>query len=321
MNRFASCKNLKDLYVAFEEGVLEYNVLTDEELDRLASVFEANLPEKVDMPDRPLTEAGYTLIWNVTVDIVESEYKKERGEGMKKAEEEVAVSTEEKVTASEKAKEFVDKSKDIIVNGSKKIAQKGGEIHKELSKISEMPNDKAEKYISENAVNILNKIKDKACSKIKGLKILIDSKYEQEESKVKFRKEQKTLEELVDVIKKTIGDDEKTLWSKFKDIVKEIAAYVLKLILKTAAIVLKVALTLAVGVIKITAVTIVTAGKTANVINKEVVKPSVKAGKKAWADHKAKKAIFDEIEDELFDEFEDEEKDMNDIKEVIDDEE
>ena len=71
-NRFLGVKTLGDLYMVFSNEDIEYNHLSAVELDRLADVFEANIPAKVDMPDRPLTEAGYTLIWNVTVDTVEA---------------------------------------------------------------------------------------------------------------------------------------------------------------------------------------------------------------------------------------------------------
>jgi hypothetical protein len=71
-NRFTGVKTLGDLYLVFSnEDVSDYDNLTEAELERVADVFEANLPNKVDMPDRPLTEAGYTLIWNVTVDTIE----------------------------------------------------------------------------------------------------------------------------------------------------------------------------------------------------------------------------------------------------------
>lgn len=72
-NRFLGVKTLGDLYTVFcNQDVADYSALTADELDRIADVFEANIPDKVDMPDRPLTEAGYTLIWNVTVDTIEA---------------------------------------------------------------------------------------------------------------------------------------------------------------------------------------------------------------------------------------------------------
>lgn len=80
-NRFENCKTLGDLYNIFAtEDVFEYNKLTDEELDRVALVFEANKPDKVDMPDTPLTVAGYTFVWNVTVDTVDSSIDNKEGE-------------------------------------------------------------------------------------------------------------------------------------------------------------------------------------------------------------------------------------------------
>ena len=72
-NRFTNCKNLRDLYNVFCENPVNYNALLQDELDRIAVVYEANIPENMDMPDVPLTEAGYTYIWNVVVDIVEME--------------------------------------------------------------------------------------------------------------------------------------------------------------------------------------------------------------------------------------------------------
>lgn len=74
LNRFENCKSLVDLYNVFatEEGVQDYNALSSDELDRVALVFETNIPNKVEMPDVPLTQAGYTYIWNVTVEEIET---------------------------------------------------------------------------------------------------------------------------------------------------------------------------------------------------------------------------------------------------------
>lgn len=77
VNRFNKCKTLADLYDAFGTEVADYNNLTKEELERIALVFEANRPNGIDMPDTPLTEAGYTFVWNVTVDTIETIMKKE----------------------------------------------------------------------------------------------------------------------------------------------------------------------------------------------------------------------------------------------------
>ena len=314
MNRFASCKNLKDLYVAFEEGVLEYNVLTNEELDRLASVFEANLPEKVDMPDRPLTEAGYTLIWNVTVDIVENEYKKEEKE-MKK---EIATTKEEEVTAGEKAKAFAEASKERLSEGFKFVVEHVDVAKEEVKKMADMNEKQLETYLKEQGKSVLDRIIE-AVEKFSNKSKEDAKQFPRFESAFKYTSD--TADNVVTLIKRVLDEDNLSGWGKFKAIVKELVKWLLRLLLKVGAIVLKIAFTLTVGAIKIGAIALTTIGKTASVVNKEVVKPSVKAGKKAWTDHKAKKAIFDEIEDELFDEFEDEEKDVIDIEAVIADEE
>lgn len=74
MNRFSSCKNLRDLCNVFMTGeVTDFVSLTEEEAERVVSVFEANKPENIEMPELPLTEAGYNLIWNVSVDIINKE--------------------------------------------------------------------------------------------------------------------------------------------------------------------------------------------------------------------------------------------------------
>lgn len=74
-NRFEKCKSLVDLYSVFAtaDGIQEYSNLSAEELERVAIVFEANIPDKVAMPDVPLTSAGYNYIWNVVVEEVETE--------------------------------------------------------------------------------------------------------------------------------------------------------------------------------------------------------------------------------------------------------
>jgi hypothetical protein len=84
-NRFSKCKTLKDLYDVFNnEDVFDYDNLSIEELSIVADVFEANLPDNVDMPERFVTrdgheiisKAGYTLIWDVTIDTIDMEENK-----------------------------------------------------------------------------------------------------------------------------------------------------------------------------------------------------------------------------------------------------
>lgn len=55
-----------------EEGIQDFNNLSEEELDRIAIVFEANLPKGAVLPVTPLSEKSYVYIWNVTVEEVET---------------------------------------------------------------------------------------------------------------------------------------------------------------------------------------------------------------------------------------------------------
>lgn len=221
---------------------------------------------------------------------------------MKNVNEEMAA-TEEK-TIGAKAKAFAEGAKDKVVDATKKVASTLSCIEEEVVKINGMNNATAEVYITENAVKILNKFKEDAVKLLNNIGIIIEENPELEGS---LRKKEKTLSEFVKVVKDTLDEEKLNGWGKFKAIVKEVAKFVLGLILKAAAVVLKIAFTLVVGAIKIGATTLVTAGKVVGVVNSEVVKPSVKAGKTAWANYKEKKAIkddfdgdFDEIEEELF---------------------
>lgn len=73
-NRFNGCKTLEDLYDVFasQEGVQEFENLSEEELHIVAVVFEAKLPKGAVLPVIPLNKAGYTYIWNVVVEEIET---------------------------------------------------------------------------------------------------------------------------------------------------------------------------------------------------------------------------------------------------------
>lgn len=71
-NRFASCKNFKDLYEVFStQDVSDFGALTQAELDRVALVFEANKSDDMVLPVVPLNEQGYEYIWNTVVKAVD----------------------------------------------------------------------------------------------------------------------------------------------------------------------------------------------------------------------------------------------------------
>ena len=212
------------------------------------------------------------------------------------------------MTIGAKAKAFAEGAKDKVVDCTKKVTTTLSCIEKEAVKINGMNNATAEVYITENAVKILNKFKEDAVKLLNNIGIIIEENPELEGS---LRKKAKSLSEFIEVIQDTLDEEKLNGWGKFKAIVKEVAKFVLGLILKAAAVVLKIAFTLVVGAIKIGATTLVTAGKVVGVVNNEVVKPSIEAGKTAWANRKKKAEVieddaevieddFDEIEEELF---------------------
>lgn len=218
---------------------------------------------------------------------------------MKNVNEEMAVT--EEMTIGEKAKAFAEGAKDKVVDATKKVASTLSCIEEEAVKISSMNNTKAEAYIAENAVEVLEKFKNGATKLLNNIGIIIEENPELEGS---LKKKAKSLSEFIEVIQDTLDEKEVNGWSKFKTIMKEVAKFVLGLILKAAAVVLKIAFTLVVGVIKIGATGLVTAGKVVGVVNREVVKPTTKDIKTTWANRKKKAKVteddFDEIEEELF---------------------
>lgn len=232
--------------------------------------------------------------------IIDDEVENEmEDDTMKNVNEEMAVT--EEMTIGEKAKAFAEGAKDKVVDATKKVASTLSCIEEEAVKISSMNNTKAEAYIAENAVEVLEKFKNGATKLLNNIGIIIEENPELEGS---LRKKAKSLSEFIEVIQDTLDEEGVNGWSKFKSIMKEVAKFVLGLILKAAAIVLKIAFTLVVGAIKIGATGLVTAGKVLGTLNREVVKPTTKDIKTTWANRKKKAEVteddFDEIEEELF---------------------
>lgn len=338
-NRFNKCKSLEDLYAVFasEEGVQDFENLSVEELDRIALVFEANLPKGVVLPTIPLNKAGYTYIWNVVIeeietmpvetedenmeeDIMMNETTKTNGtinntstnmedESMKNIEinEEVAATTEEEVAMGEKAKAFAEASKEKLANGFKFVTENVDVAADEVKKMANMNDVQLEEYLKDNGKDILDKIIDavkKYSGKMKENADLFPS----------FKDRAVKADNIVELIKAVLDEEELTGWGKFKAIVKELVRWLLRLLVKVGAIVLKIVFTLAVGTIKIGATALVTVGKTVGVVNKEIIKPTVKAGKTAWNNHKAKKA---EKAKEAEGEFVDDDDYVDEIREAI----
>lgn len=339
LNRFEKCKNLEDLYVVFMgDEYTNYDDLSDIELERIAVVFEANLPRAAVLPVTPLNEKGFEYIFNVVFEevetapipdepveetevyfdneIMEDEVMNEtinnetvnnvnvEEETMSETINNETAATAEEVTMGQKAKEFAETAKDKLAEGFKFATGNIDSVADEVKKMANMNDVQLEKHLTEKGKEILDKI-------VKGIKSFAN-KSKEDGKKFPFfadvaNENAAKADNIVELIKATLDEEELSGWGKFKAIVKELVKWLLRLLLKVGAIVLKLALTVAVGTIKIGATAIVTTGKVIGVLNKEVVKPTVKAGKNAWATHKANKvekakATVKEAEEEEFEE-------------------
>lgn len=220
---------------------------------------------------------------------------------MRNVNEEVAATVE--VTMGEKAKAFAEGAKEKLSDGFKFVTENVDVAADEVKKMANMKDNELEKYLKENGKSILDKIVNavkKYSGKMKDNADIFPS----------FKERADKADNIIELIKEVLDEEELNGWGKFKAIVKELIKWLLRLLLKVGAIVLKIALTLTVGAIKIGATALVTAGKALGVVNKEVVKPTIKAGKTAWNNHKERKATKEAetntIERELFNNYEEE---------------
>lgn len=218
---------------------------------------------------------------------------------MRNVNEEVATTVE--VTMGEKAKAFAEGAKEKLSDGFKFVTENVDVAADEVKKMANMKDNELEKYLKENGKSILDKI-------VNAVKKYSGKMKDASEFFPNLKNRADKADNIVELIKEVLDEEELNGWGKFKAIVKELIKWLLRLLLKVGAIVLKIAFTLVVGTVKIGATTLVTAGKALGVVNKEVVKPTVKAGKTAWNNHKerkaAKEAETNNIEKELFDNYE-----------------
>lgn len=316
LNRFEKCKNFKDLYNVFAnvEGVDNFNNLTEAELERVAVVFEANLPVNAVLPVVPLNDKGYMYIWNVVVEEVETEpipdepteeaviieeenveenvmnetinnATNNNMEGKTMTNETInnTAATTEEATMGQKAKEFAENAKEKLTEGFEYIVENVDGVAEEIKKMANMNDIQLENHLTEKGKEIFDKIMKKVKKYQKDMKDNSDL--------FPFLKDDADkASNIVELIKATLDEEGLSGWGKFKAIVKELVKWLLRLLLKVGAIVLKLTFTVVVGTIKIGATALVTTGKVVGILNKEVVKPTIKAGKKAWNTHKANMA-------------------------------
>lgn len=206
----------------------------------------------------------------------------------------------EEVTMGEKAKAFAEASKEKLTEGFEYIVNNVSEVKQEVVKLANMPSDKLEDYLKDSGKDVLNNIIDAVKKYSKSMKDSADFFPSLKADAVKA-------DNIIDLIKDVLDEEELNGWGKFKAIVKAVALWLVKLLLKVGAFILKLAFTLVVGAVKIGATALVTTGKALSIVNKDVIKPAVKVGKKAFKSAKEKlakdDADLDDIEEMLFEDY------------------
>lgn len=208
--------------------------------------------------------------------------------------------TVEEVTMGEKAKAFAEASKEKLTEGFEYIVNNVSEVKEEVVKMANMPSDKLEDYLKDSGKDVLNNIINAVKKYSKSMKDSADFFPSLKADAVKA-------DNIIDLIKDVLDEEELNGWGKFKAIVKAVALWLVKLLLKVGAFILKLAFTLVVGAVKIGATALVTTGKALSIVNKDVIKPAVKVGKKAFKSAKEKlakdDADLDDIEEMLFEDY------------------
>lgn len=288
---------VKDLGIEIDEMNEENFYIVKEMLNdmysKMQNIIENKESEEIDMSKSTKTNNNATVN-NNNEGVID----------MKNVNDEVAVTVEE-VTMGEKAKALAEGVKGKIEDGLKFAVENVDVAANEVKKMANMNDKELEEHLKTNGKAVLDKI----VNAVKGFA----NKSREDGKKFSFfsdvaNENADKADNIVELIKEVLDEDGLNGWGKFKAIVKELIKWLLRLLLKVGAIVLKIALTLTVGAIKIGATALVTAGKAIGVVNKEVVKPTVKVGKTAWNNHKerkaAKEAETNDIERQLFNNYE-----------------
>lgn len=215
--------------------------------------------------------------------------------------------TMEKKAVAEKAAEFAEKSKETLEKGFKYALENLKEVGEIAQEYTGLSVEEIEQKIIDGGHNLVEKI-------VHTIENQIDKNVATGISVPSFKKamdaQNVKLGNIVNNIKEVLDRDDVKGWGKFKEIVKAIASWIGRLFLKVASIVLKLALTIVAGTIKIGATLLCTGVRTAKVLHKEVIKPTVNSSKNAWRKHKEKMAAMKEFEDEF-------EEDFSEVEEML----
>lgn len=304
----------EDAKMMMDELVAQYPVVKPAMADIYIATCDGAEVEDIEIGDTAIliegSVAGVPASWTVEIatgNIIDT-YNAERDMEDEEMIDTTAATREEvEVTLGDKAREFAEASKEKLENGFKFVVENIGEAKEIVEDMADMSSEELEDYLKDNAKGIFDKLMEKIKSYRNDMK-------EGEELFPNLKTRYMKCDNIIDTIREVLDDDTKKGWGKFKEIVKSLIVWIVKLFVKVAAIVLKLAFTVIVGAIKIGCTTVTTAVKVAKVANAEIIKPAVKTGKGMWNVYKErrdeKKARMEAAREELweddFDDFEEE---------------
>lgn len=250
---------------------------------RLSSLTTRNAQEKfltnadklgIDTPDT-LSEEEYDRIMEA-IDVMYEAIRENIEEEFSTLDEEIKA-TKEAETFANSAKEKMERAANYMIKNIKGV----GRILKEYNNFANMTDAEIEATLKENGMALFTRLKDAVAGhkvSIEAMKEFVNVDYDTEET-----------ENVLDVFRKIVDDDSTNGWGKFKNIVKVLIRYLLKIIIYVLHVILKIAITVTVGLIKMSAVALKVGYKSGKIVKKDVIDPGVKTVKKSYHNYKEQK--------------------------------
>lgn len=198
---------------------------------------------------------------------------------------------------SENAKAFAEAAQERVESAAKYTINAVSSVKDVVKDVASMKTDDLEDYLKYNAETLWDKIKDRITATRDKLSKAKEDFPELEEREQKLTNILNTFSEILD-------DEELGGWGKFKEIVKALVKWIVRIFLKIGQILLKIAVTVVVGAVKIGAVAIDTTFGVVGIVGRDVVKPTFDSAKTAYDNHKVRKAEKKAMEDD-FDDYDD----------------
>ena len=207
--------------------------------------------------------------------------------------------------AERKAKEIVGTVKDGLKSASEAALGLCDDVAYEAKVISAMSQTEAENHIRRK----FHCAADRFIEWITGkLGIELERSETADEILGEASEDTSRLKKALADFNKVKAEGEKKGWKKLTDILKAVFNIIFAIFIEVAKVVLKLAFALLVGSIKIGASMITTLMSCADIVGDDIVKPGVKAGKKAYTEFKGKRAskkgvsVDDVLDDDYFEE-------------------